>query len=138
MKNLIPYLIINGKCEQALSFYQNCFNGRINFIQRYRDTTYEVSENFKDMIAHAEFEADTFKLYFSDGFEHLEATASNNIAMTVSFDNEPEQRAVFKKLKQGGQVTLDFTQTSVESSLVTLIDQFEIHWYLNLEKPEGR
>ncbi|QIK60272.1 VOC family protein [Dysgonomonas sp. HDW5A] len=135
MKNLTPYLIINNKCEEALLFYKDCFDGEISFMQRYAEAeNYNVSEQFKDKIAHAEFMAEGIKFYASDGFEGQEVTVGDTIAMTVSFDNEKEQKTVFDKLKVGGNVTMDFAETSTDSILVTLIDKYGIHWYLNYDK----
>jgi PhnB protein len=37
-------------------------------------------------------------------------------------------------LKIGGTITMDFSETSANSTLATLIDKFGIHWYLNFEK----
>ena len=135
MKNLTPYLIIYNKCEEALLFYKDCFDGEISFMQRYAEAeNYNVSEQFKDKIAHAEFMAEGIKFYASDGFEGQEVTVGDTIAMTVSFDNEKEQKTVFDKLKVDGNVTMDFAETSTDSILVTLIDKYGIHWYLNYDK----
>ncbi|WP_165045605.1 VOC family protein [Dysgonomonas sp. ZJ709] len=135
MKYLTPYLIINNKCEEALLFYKDCFDGEIFFMQKYAEAEkYNVSEQFKDKIAHAEFMAEGINFYASDGFEGQKVTVGDTIAMTVSFDNEKEQKTVFEKLKVDGNVTMDFAQTSTASMLVTLIDKYGIHWYLNYDK----
>lgn len=134
MKNLTPYLIINDKCEEALSFYKDCFNGQIILLQKYSDIDgYQVSTDFKTKIAHAEFCADNIHFYASDGFEGQKSIIGSNIALSVNFDNQNEQRQTFEKLKIDGTVTLDFSETSVNSILVTLIDKYGIHWYLNFE-----
>lgn len=135
MKNLTPYLIIYNKCEEALLFYKDCFDGEISFKQTYAEAEkYNVSEPFKDKIAHAEFIAEGIKFYASDGFENQNTTIGDNIAMTVLFDNDKEQKLVFDKLKLGGRVTMAFAETSTDSILVTLIDRYGIHWYLNYDK----
>jgi PhnB protein len=134
MKNLIPYIIINHKCEEALNFYAECFGGEIAFLQKYSDTNYPVSDDFKNKVAHAEFRADNIRFYTSDGFEGQKTTVGDNIAMSVNFENQDEQKATFDKLKIGGTITLDFSETSANSTLATLIDKFGIHWYLNFEK----
>lgn len=131
MKTLIPYLIINNSCEEALNFYKDCFDGDIVFLQKYSETNYPVSADFKDKIAHAEFRADNIRFFASDGFEDRKATIGDNIAMSINFDSEDEQKNVFNKIKIGGTVTMDFSETSANSTLATLIDKYSIHWYLN-------
>jgi PhnB protein len=136
MKNLIPYIIINDKCEEALKFYADCFGGQIVFMQKYADTNYPVAESFKNKVAHAEFRADNIHFFSSDGFEGQKANIGDNIAMSINFDIVEEQKATFEKIKVGGTVTMDFSETSANSTLATLIDKYEIHWYLNYNKPE--
>jgi PhnB protein len=136
MKNLIPYIIINDKCEEALNFYADCFGGKIVFMQKYADTNYSVAESFKSKVAHAEFRADNIHFFSSDGFEGQKATIGDNITMSINFDTIEEQKATFEKIKIGGTVTMDFSETSANSTLATLIDKYEIHWYLNYNKSE--
>lgn len=131
MKKIIPYVIINDKCEEALNFYVDCFDGQIIFCQKYSDTDYVVSDEFRSKIAHAEFKADHINFYLSDGFEDPKATIGNNIAMSVNFDNQEEQKKTIEKIIVGGEITMPLSETSVGSKLMTLIDKFGIHWYLN-------
>ncbi|MBV6646535.1 MAG: hypothetical protein KI790_13855 [Cyclobacteriaceae bacterium] len=118
-----------------MQVYVKSFYGEIAFIQKYADTSYEVSASFKQKIAHAEFKSDYIHFYISDGFEGQKATIGNNVALSILFTEEAEQLHAYEVLKVEGTVTMDFTQTSADSKLVTLIDKFGIHWYLNLEKP---
>ena len=136
MKKLIPYLIIYKQCEKALEFYKECFDGEITFQQKYSETEYEVSEEFKNKIAHAEFNADQIHFYASDGFDGQKTSVGDNIALSVNFSDQSEQKETFEKLKVDGQVTMDFSETSANSTLATLIDKFGVHWYLNYEKTE--
>lgn len=134
MKTLVAYFTIKGRAEEALKFYEDCFDGQTVFIQRYSETPYQVSDAYKNKIAHAEFKAENIHLYLSDGFEKEEAHLGNGIGMTVNFSNPEEHKAVFEKLKIGGEVTFDFFQTTIDTNLVCVIDKFGIHWYLNYVK----
>ena len=131
MKTLIAYFTIKGRTEEALTFYENCFGGKTTFLQRFSETSYEVSEAYKNKIAHAEFKADNFTFYISDGFEKEEVTFGNAIGITINFNNQDEHRSTLEKLKIDGKVTFDFFQTTIDTNLVCVIDKFGIHWYLN-------
>ncbi len=131
MKTLVAYFTIKGRTEEALKFYEACFDGKTTFIQRFSETTYQVSDAYKDKIAHAEFIAENIHFYISDGFEQGDVTFGNGIGITVNFDNQNEHRSTFEKLKVGGIVTYDYFQTTINSNLVCVIDKFGIHWYLN-------
>ncbi|SHK26046.1 MULTISPECIES: VOC family protein [Bacteroidota] len=134
MKTLVAYFTIKGRTEEALKFYEDCFGGQTIFVQRYSETPYQVSEAYKNKIAHAEFKAENVHFYISDGFEKEEISFGNGIGMTVNFDNPDEQKSVFEKLKIDGNVTFDFFQTTIDTNLVCVIDKFGVHWYLNYVK----
>ncbi|REH47532.1 PhnB protein [Tenacibaculum gallaicum] len=131
MKTLVTYFTIKGRAEEALKFYENCFEGKTTFIQRFSETPYQVSKTYKKKIAHAEFKAENICFYVSDGFENEEITFGNGIGMTINFDTIEEHEVVFEKLKKGGKVTFDFFQTTIDTNLVCVKDKFGIHWYLN-------
>lgn len=134
MKHLNPYLIIPGRCEEALLFYKYCFGGEVTLLQRFEDLSYPVPVDFKHKIAHAEFKSDGVFLMASDGMPEDEISNGNNIALSIHFSSRTEQDKVFELLKTDGIVTMPFQNTSVDSRLATLIDKFGIHWYLNYKK----
>ncbi len=135
MNSLVPYLTLPKQCEDALNFYSECFNGRITFMQTYAQSDYEASEAYQHKITHAEFIAPGIHFYASDGFEDDAITIGNNVALTLNCSSSEEQKHLFEKLKQGGTVTMPFATTSINTTLASLIDQYGIHWYLNLEQP---
>ncbi len=67
----------------------------------------------------------------SDGFPEKEIPIGENIALSVRFNSKEKQEFAFSVLKENGTVTMEFSETSINSRLGTLIDKFGIHWYLN-------
>jgi PhnB protein len=108
MKNLIPYIIINDKCEEVLNFYASCLDGQVVFMQKYSETNYPVADNFKNKIAHAEFRAENIHFFCSDGFEGQKTTIGDNIALSINFDTVEEQKTTFEKIKIGGTIQWTF------------------------------
>ncbi len=131
MKTLIAYLTVKGKAEEALKFYEKCFNGKTVFVQKFSETQYQVSKKYKNKIAHAEFKAENIHFYISDGFEEETVTYGNGIGMTINFTDIDEHKQVYEKLKVDGEVTFDYFQTTIDTNLVCILDQYGIHWYLN-------
>src|SRR5690606_39616630 len=87
MKTLLPYFTIQGRTEEALAFYKDCFKGEVLFLQRFSETPFKVSEDFKNKIAHAEFKAENIHFFASDGFDSETYTNGNIVGLSVSFDN---------------------------------------------------
>jgi PhnB protein len=134
MRTLIPYFTIKGRTAQALDFYAACFGGKATYIQRFAQTTYTYTPAWADKIAHAEFVAPGIRFFLSDGFEQEDAVLGKDlgIGMTIDFDDADEHMATYEALKQHGTVTFDFFDTTIGTRLVCVLDQFNIHWYLNL------
>ena len=49
---LTPYLVFNGRAEEALNFYANTLNGRVERLHRY-DSIPDVADDFKQKILHS-------------------------------------------------------------------------------------
>ena len=135
VNKLIPYLIASGSAEEALALYARAFGGGTVALQRYRETDYDVPPESRDAVAHAHFRgADGVELYVSDGFPGQRVAPSAAVALSVTFDGAAAQRRSYDVLREGGEVTLGFSPTSVGSTLATVVDRFGVHWYLNREE----
>ncbi|PKG98496.1 VOC family protein [Paraglaciecola sp. MB-3u-78] len=61
MKQLVPYLNFNGQCQEALHFYQSCFDDLELSMQTFADARVDdMSQEKKDNVMHAEFKTDKF------------------------------------------------------------------------------
>lgn len=88
MKKLIPYLNFNGQCQQALAFYQQCFeNARVD-IQTFANMPGELPDPaMADLVMHAEFNADGVTFMATDGQPDMPFTQGNNIHLSVQFES---------------------------------------------------
>lgn len=137
MNTLIPYLILPTQCEEALYFYRSCFGGQITFLQTNAQTDYQVSDAYQHKVAHAEFKANGIHFYASDGFENDDIVTGNNVALTINFTQHVAQKNVFDRLQADGRVTMPLSQTSINTTLASVIDRYGIHWYLNLVRADA-
>ncbi len=60
MNKIVPYLIILNHCTEAIELYVKAFSAEIKIKQKYSETEYEVSQNYKNSIAHAEIICNEF------------------------------------------------------------------------------
>ena len=56
--------MFKGNCEEAVNFYNECFDDEIGLMGRYGDSPIEVPESRKDKIVHVELKF-CGRLYFS-------------------------------------------------------------------------
>lgn len=130
-----PYLSFNGNCAEAVTFYEKVFNVKAQ-VQRYKDAPpdsgipmLEGSENF---IMHAQFELDSEVVMLSDALPGNTIKVGENIALTLEFDDIETAKAVFKALKEGGEVSMELEETFWSKCFGSLTDKFGIGWNIDL------
>jgi PhnB protein len=131
MKGFHPYITFEGNCEEALKFYENCFNGTIEYIQYYDDAAAFGSEAMKNKIMHSEFNAGPLHFMACDRSPgNREFCMDTNMTLYISFDSHDEQEKIFKKLSSEGKIHMGLEQTVWGSTVGLLTDKFGIHWML--------
>lgn len=137
MKQLVPYLNFNGQCQEALDFYQQCFENAELSIQTFGDAKLEdMPVEAKDKVMHAEFKTDGLFFMASDGQPGGDFSLGKNIHLNVQLDSIDEQTKLFDRLSQNGVVTMPLGHTFWNARFGMLTDQFGIQWMLNVMKSQ--
>jgi len=128
---LTPYLFFPGTCEQALLFYQDCFQGKIESLVRFKERQQKGAESYQEKIMHSEFKAGNLHFMASDSMPEQTINNGDNIRLSIACDTVEEQERLFKKLQQNGQITMPLQRTFWQAQFGMLTDQFGIHWMFN-------
>ena len=135
MKKLIPYVNFNGRCKEALKFYEQCFENPHVSISTFADMPGEAAEPaLADKVMHAEFQADGVTFMATDGQPNMPFTCGNNIHISIQLDDETEQTQLFERLSSQGQVTMALQDTFWQARFGMCTDKFGIQWMLNVPK----
>jgi len=125
-----PYLMFEGRTEEALAFYKSALGAEIEAVMRYGDTP-ETSEHAppgsKGKVMHSAFKIGDSMLMASDG----QCSGKTNfqgisLALTVRNDSEAEQK--FSALADGGQIQMPLTKAFFASSFGLVADRFGVNW----------
>jgi len=131
---LIPYLMFNGNCEEALNFYAKALGGEIIHLSRYEGSPMESMASDKQKVMHATLIAkDITIMGADDGQGKAENKGSGVVHLNINFDNIDEEEKVFNVLVVGGRSTLPLQDTFWGSKFGMLTDKFGINWMLNCE-----
>lgn len=130
---LIPYLSFNGNCEEALNFYSACFDGKIEFLQRYDKAPMEVSEEHKNKVLHALFRFGENSLMASDIFPGSTVSSGSSISLSINLKDENQSRKIFEKLSDGGNITMPMEKQFWGALFGQLTDKYGISWMINCE-----
>ncbi|MFJ3389062.1 MULTISPECIES: VOC family protein [unclassified Lysinibacillus] len=132
------YLIFNGNCREAVSFYEKVFNANKPEIMTFGDSpqnpNYPLPEEAKDLVMHTRLSIFGSTVMFSDTFPGNPFTTGNNVTLAVVSDDETQMRKAFDGLKEGGEVKMELQETFWSKCYGSLTDKFGIEWQFSYEE----
>jgi PhnB protein len=131
---LYPYLNFNGKCEEALNFYKEAFDGEITQLGRYGDSPMESPEEIKDKIIHGRLQFGDVLIMASDAMNQDGINSGDAISLSIECDNNEQLEKVFSKMSEGGKITMPLQEQFWGAKFGMLTDKFGFHWMFNCEK----
>ncbi len=138
MISLNPYLVYNGKCEEAFNFYKNIFSNAELHITRYKDAPEEAKKFFpnapNESVVHATLKINENTVIMgndnAESSPQLIKPFSNDFYLYFVTDNPKEAIRIFNELSIAGKIILPIAQTFWSPLYGVLIDRFGIHWKL--------
>ena len=135
------YLTFDGECEEAFKFYQSVFGGEIPHWGRFGDMPLQegmppLPEAAKNRIMHVTLpiSAETM-LMGSDTMPGQPFVEGNNFTLSLDAKSKEEADALFRKLSEGGQVTMPLQDTFWGAYFGMWKDKFGIQWLVNYDDP---
>lgn len=133
MKEINAYLIFNGNCREAMTFYQKCLGSELQLIT-FGDMGGNVPPDAKDRIAHARISKGAAVLMASDNMAGMPFHQGDNFSISIQCENAQETDRLFSALSEKGNVKMPPQETSWAARFSMFTDQFGINWMLNLDK----
>ena len=137
-----PYLMFNGRCQEALDFYAKAIDAEIQCAMRFKDSpepppSGTLPPGFENKIMHATFRVGKTTIMASDGCEAGPAKfAGFSLALAVFSEEEADR--YFSALAAGGKVTMPLAKTFWSPKFGMVEDKFGISWMVNVLAPEER
>ncbi|MBB2150819.1 VOC family protein [Pedobacter gandavensis] len=137
MITISPYFTFSGNCREAMTFYQDCFGGVLNF-QCVADAPLsdELPQPMKDCILQASLVKDNLVLMATDMVAEEGLTHGNSISMMVSFSNEDAIRQCYQKLSAGGQRSRPLELSFWGGLFGCVKDKYGNDWLLSLPQAQ--
>lgn len=130
--DLVPYLQFQGDCEEALNFYKDILNARIEIASRYDNPAMNVPEDFKNKILHARFIFGKFTMFASDMMpKKINEALRSNVSISLGLHNEVLAKDIFDRLSLGGEINIPFKKQFWGDWHGNFSDRFGIHWMVN-------
>lgn len=127
-----PYLMFNGRCQEAVDFYAAALGAEVEMLLRFRDGPDEpppgtMPADWGDKIMHCSLKIGGTRVMASDGCA-TDASGFKGVSLTASVADAAEADRVFAALSDGGQVTMPLGRTFFAPRFGMLTDRFGLAW----------
>lgn len=131
-----PYLMYDGRTEEAIEFYKRAVGATVNMLLRVKDAPEKGPMHGPGMdnkIMHASLNIGGTQVMMSDGGCTGNAKF-DGITLSLSTANVAEADKFFAGLSEGGTVTMPQGETFFSPRFGMCRDKFGVHWMVIVPK----
>lgn len=133
-----PYLIFNGNCKAAFTFYAQSLPGEIEAMLTFGETPARdhVPADFHNLIIHTRLVIGDQAIMGSDTTPDRPVDDVSGFSVSLNVDSIVEAERVFGALSEDGTVKMPLEQTFWAARFGMLVDKFGVSWMVNCEKDQ--
>jgi PhnB protein len=130
-----PYLFFNGRCDEAIAFYQEALGAEVMMLMRFKQAPDPsmVKPETAEKVMHARLQIGDAILLMSDGMCTGEQQKFEGVSLTLSTSSVEEVDRRFNALAKGGEVRMPLDKTFFSPRFGMLTDKFGVGWILLVE-----
>jgi PhnB protein len=129
-----PYLFFNGRCEEAIQFYQKVLGAKVEMLMRFKEMPEPhqpgmIPPGSENKVMHASVRIGDATIMASDG-QCAGQPKFQGFALSLSAPSEAEADRLFASLAEGGQVQMPLTKTFFSPRFGMVADRFGVSWMI--------
>jgi len=135
MTTLTPYLLFDGKCQQAMEFYKSCFGGDLT-ATKVKDSPAKafMPAVQQEKIVNARLRSGKLEISASDWLRpDRTPIRGNTVCLYLSGGTFEELKTLFESLSEGAEVT-DPLKEQFFGTYGALNDKFGVRWMFQTDK----
>jgi PhnB protein len=128
--NVTPYLMFNGRCEEAINFYKTELGAEVLAMLRFKENpppADRVPPNWDNKVMHSCFKIGDTQIMASDG-DCADKTGFSGVRLSIEVKSEAEAERAFNGLSKGGQVKMPLAKTFFSPRFGMVEDRFGVSW----------
>ena len=127
-----PYLSFNGRCEEAVKFYQAAVGAEVQMLMRNKESPEPpppgaLPPGSENKVMHVALRIGDTVVLASDG-RCTGTTTFQGISLALTVRTADEADRAFARLGDGGQVSMPLTRTFFSPRFGMLVDRFGVAW----------
>ncbi|HWP19880.1 MAG TPA: VOC family protein [Burkholderiaceae bacterium] len=132
-----PYLFFQGRCEEALDYYQKVLGAEVTMLMRFEDAPEPpppgvLAPGSERKIMHASFRVGDSEIMASDG-DCKGGVHPQGFSLSLSVPTPQEAQRLFAALAEGSQVQMPIGPTFFSPMFGMLTDRFGVGWMVVAE-----
>ena len=130
------YLFFNGRCEEAIAFYQRALGAEVLMLMRNNEAPEPAPPGMlppgsEDKVMHATLRIGASNLMLSDG-RCDGKPVFNGFSLSIDAANEAEADRLFAALADGGTVQMPLAKTFWSPRFGMVADRFGVGWMVSV------
>lgn len=126
------YLFFEGRCDEAIEFYQTALGAELEMVLRYKDSAEPpppgmVPPGAEHKVMHASFRIGDTTVMASDGRCSGQPNF-HGFSLALSVASVDEAARVYAALADGGQAQMPLAKTFFSPSFGMVADRFGVSW----------
>jgi PhnB protein len=135
------YLFFNGRCEEAINYYQRALGAKVEMLMRFKDAPDKpppgmIPAGYDDKVMHSCLRIGDTAVMASDGCSQ-DKTSFQGFSLSITAGDEAQAERLFNALGDGGQVTMPLGKTFFAKRFGMVTDRFGVGWMV-IVPPEGQ
>jgi PhnB protein len=130
-----PYLIFNGDCKAAFTFYAQCLQGTLEIMMTFGESPArdQIPANCHDRIIHTRLAVGDQALMGSDTTPDRPYHGISGCSVSLNVTSIAEAERVFTALADQGSIQMPLEATFWAARFGMLVDRFGVSWMVNCE-----
>ena len=134
-----PYLFFDGRCDEALDFYQRALGAEVLQLFRFKDgppqDTQEgcapMTAEMGDKVMHACLRIGNAQVFASDGMCQGKPSFQG-ISLAYETASDAEAERIFAALAEGGQIQMPIAPSFFSTRFGMVADRFGVSWMITV------
>ncbi len=124
-----PYLMMDGRCEEAIEFYRQNLGATVKNLMRFKDAPADAncSPAASEKVMNACLDIAGSQVMASDG-NNTGKPEFKGVSLTLEVKDEAEADKMFAALSDGGQVQMPLMKTFFAKKFGMVADKFGVSW----------
>lgn len=125
-----PYLMLDGRCEEAIEFYKKAVGAKVDMLMRFKEAPEGAcAPGAGDKVLHSSFKIGDTVLMASDG-NNAGKPEFKGISLSLNAKDEADADRMFAALGDGGQVQMPMAKTFFAKRFGMVADKFGVSWMI--------